>query len=502
MNKLYTYFLFVTVFLVSQESSVFCAEKNRWEIIEKQGTKEEQEKKKENFWNNFEFEKGSKGDPILKNGKPVLENGEPVLEPGYIEKAFKNEGCASVRLPYELKELIIARRKSLIMKQLVPRMARYKRYNIYIVQSEILYQGKTWPPGIPIVPLHRGEVRPKKLQAQEGAECLPQVQFWCQYPFKVRLDDDKYGNENDFYMENNNKIINWKSIKFDGLNKQGYGIFWAERKLDNVLHLIHINPEEIALSKNVILYEHRLSNANVCTSLALGTDACAVGWKSKKKEGSSLCTLLALGEYAHVVDFKSKKKGRGRFLSLFKIVKESSCAKLERQKTVRVPDTIKYFKKLAYLTKRTLIGLSKDGQMYTIRADAKDSEKVFFHQKIKRDIQDFAVNVDDRKQLVLRDSENNIFYANLALLKWRLPCYRKIINRKDVHTSIEAEQVSIMDTRSGMGNMWFSKDVLEYMYTINNGWQKAWIRYELGDPMCAKKPSTMQMLKNTFGWGA
>ncbi len=439
MKKRCTYFLLATIFLIGPAYSVFCMEK---QIIEKA------ENDQQPFcWQNFQAE---------------------FSVPGFIEKAFNNDGSKpEAYFPAELKREIA--------KKLCPlakffELGSYKEYPMHL-SLQPLYQGQTWAPGIPVKLMYIGHERPETIEAIPGLESTHQVQFWLASKEHVRFDDDKAGLENNFYL---GAYITKEAMKFDGKNLEGYGIFcYTSHFGDTYINLIHIDPvfNKKYVDNGRVLSCAILDQVN-CDALALGHNACVLSITDKR--------FLATNE-------------QQRYVQTYTIVKGEKKVSLQPDKRIAIPKKFDCsFKKIAYLTSQTLIGLTPDGKVFIIvpsnwgqMVNGKPKQ-VFFPKRIKYRIEDFAVHADYKKQLVLRTANNDIFFVDLSFLRIGLPCFCKKIEGKDLYRDLEKLPLLVTLFPDGRNtskrvftitNMWLEKDVFSYMYKTRD--HKDWIQYKI-----------------------
>jgi hypothetical protein len=432
MKKQSVCFLLGSIFLIIQMYPVFC--------MEKRGKNKKKQQEKPFCWLDFKAD---------------------FFVPGDIEKAFNNDRSKpGAYFPPEIKQKIAKKLRPL--KQLFG-LGFCKEYIVpsggfgYDIQA--LYVGQTWAPG------------PEKIEAGPGKKCSPQCQFWFKGVNSFRFDDDKEEKVNAFCVKDTkNKgtiCVEEKSIKFDGQNSEGYGIFFYEDQFnDAYLNLISIN----AFKKNTSINPFK-----------------------KRKYATvdlkqSRCDALALGEKSCVVGITEKgDQGQNSFVQLYKIVKKWNKVRLIHSNTIAVPT----FKKFEYLRPEILIGLTQDGKIFTIVPDDVGKivdgkpKQVFYLQKIKYNIEDFAVHAENKKQLVLRTKKNDIFFADLSFLKMGIPCFRKKLSGKYLYRNNEMLPKKDHKRDFCITNMWFGKNRFEYLYktarlknyTIKH--YKNWVRYEI-----------------------
>ncbi len=259
------------------------------------------------------------------------------------------------------------------------------------------------------------------------------------------------------------KDIDDDSVKFDGPNKEGYGIFYYSDALGNgFVKLISAN-ESVAIN-----YVRQDSPLNYyleldCTLVHMDL----IG---------STCTALALQKGKFVLSMTEGRdnKEKKNYVNTYNIVEENNKMSLCLDENMAIPEKINCpsFKKIDYITSRTLIGLSQEGRICIIALEDR-CKKFIYPQKIWKkksvniqyEIADFAVNADYKKRLMLRTVDNDIFLVNLSLLAIGMPCLHKIINEKDVN----------LDTRYAppecawkIKNMWFDKERFSYIYEYDN----------------------------------
>lgn len=433
MKKQNVCFLLRGIFLIVQMYPIFCMEKENC-------------RKKESdfialYWKNFKLE----------------------FEDAYVvpneENPFDNYGQNQEKIfPVEIKKKIA---RQLCPVKRVFELGSCEEYpTCRPTEEEVLYYGQTWCPGIPFKPTRWvGSRGPENIKAMPGEKSISQFQFWKLKYFSsdaniFQFKDYGTDKTNSFHMY---AVVIEESVKFDGPNLEGNIIVhYKEQYGDAFIRLICTDDSRSFVVKERYTSFDKMIPSTIslknydCQTLVLGHNACALS----------------------VIDMKEKKN----FVQTYTIVKKEHEVFFCKDKNMAVPEDCSFFKKLDYLRPEVLIGLTSEGKIFTIVPDNVDKivdgkpKQVFYPQKVKYTIEDFAVHANYKKQLVLRTITNDIFFVDLSFLRIKIPSLCKKKDGKDLaHGNEKGFSIS---------HMWFGKNRFEYICQINNGC-KRWVRYEI-----------------------